>query len=121
MASAEATLKRRDMLLVRIKDMFSQVRVYRLSARHLRALERELYASSDWQRLPGRTREFLLGYICACREYMMCDSLVWSYEVNGKRLPIDSEEYAAILPREIHEKHGHTGAFVWRDDPACIW
>lgn len=65
---------------------------------------------------PMYVKEFLRGYSTACFD-MHWSHLVFSYNCGEHgRLSIESPEYKAISPQEIHEKYSDTGCYVYRDN-----
>lgn len=74
----------------------------------------KIYNTEDYQRLPGHIAAYLGGVIDTLRHFHW-QKVVFSYEIKGKRLSIESEEYRKVKPQYVSENCSHTGCFIYRD------
>lgn len=81
---------------------------------------REIQAESYFRKLPRYAKSFINGVIHML-EKDLNQNLVYSYEINGKRVPINCEEFRKIPAKTVYEKWGNTGAFVYKEAPHKIF
>jgi len=79
-----------------------------------------VWTDSVYESLPRYAKSFVEGVCWKCdRDHWKL--VVFSYEINGKRMAIDEERYQKVSPREVHEKWGDTGKYIYRDNKEKIW
>lgn len=108
-------------MLQRINDVFYRATMSHYTAHKLsEALCREIVGTKEYQTLPYYAREYLRGYVDAKRD-MLWHDMVFSYEIDGKRLSIDSVEYKAYMPEYVCTTALHSGAYVWKSDTSKFY
>lgn len=114
MSSLDTTINRKRRLKSRLGDLLQRVEIYGLSHdEYLTRRTAEIFESDDWKRAPEWVKSYLRGYedgfmVALWRE------VVFSYEIDGKRLAIDTPEYRAIPPKRVNDEFSDTGAYIWR-------
>jgi len=113
------TIKQR--MLTRINDLYHEAVLYKDTANALtdKYCERILH-SPEYHKLPVYMREYLRGYRDAKADALW-SHMVFSYEVDGKRLSIESPEYKAYDAIYISENCTDTGCYIWRSDMSKLY
>ena len=109
-------LRVRDSYRESIGNIYSNVARFHWSAADLNKHMSDLRSEESYRRLPLWAIHYLNG-ATAVYDLQHWKLLVFSYAVNGVRLPITSARYRRYSPRKIHEQCAHTGAFVYKDAP----
>lgn len=110
------------MPLLQVNHLFSSIdRIRRkaikdhLTHEEILALRQQWVFDCDgYNALTIQRKEYLRGYFDSMANALY-DLLVFCYVIDGKTLPIDSEEYRKYSPQEVHEKWSKTGGYFWRD------
>lgn len=76
----------------------------------------KIYKDHFYYKMPRYSRSFVDGFIDALASKHW-RNVVFAYVVDGKVLPIDSEEYKKIPATTIAKNYGHTCHFVYRSNP----
>ena len=97
------------------------IRIYRTAAdncfsqQQVNECLRVLYDNAEYDRIQYADRLYLHG-VADTMYGLHWSNLVFSYEVDGVRMSIESEEYKAIPPQYVNEHCSHTGQWVYRKD-----
>lgn len=79
-----------------------------------------IWNDSAYKNLPNYAKSFIDGVRWKCdKDHWKL--VVYSYEIKGVRMAIDEERYRKVSPREVHEKWGDTGKYIYRDNKEKIW
>lgn len=103
----------RDRYIRFVRDLWSRAKHFSMSQDEIIIEKNQyLYGDTAWSRVPRWVRAEVRGYYNACREFAYRYDLVFSYEINGKRLAIDTEEYKNTVNYQTLDIN--TGAYIWR-------
>lgn len=98
-----------------IKNVFHNTRRFYWEKSKLDQHIGEILQSPEYNKLKRFEKEYLLGYICALREWILAET-VFAYKIKGIYLNIESPEYREIPPDKVNRYYSDCGAFVWRKD-----
>ena len=73
-----------------------------------------------WTKSPVWVRDYVEGYINACRDELSYSALVFAYDVHGTRYILGSPEYRQLDPGVVCREHTWNG-YVWRNDPTKMY
>lgn len=106
-------INHQERFIHRLKDIWSAAEIYGQNHDEI-ILERKklIWSTPEFQRLPRWTQSYIRRYDSALYDATWCYKLVFSYEINGKRLNIDSQEYRDTVDYQTLDTS--TGAHVWR-------
>lgn len=111
----DTVVRKRDKFVSEVRDLFCRAEAYMLPFKDINkkviAIYRRLYDSN----LPKYAVAYVRGVVDESFSRHR-GLLVFTYEWEGKRLSIESEEYKAIRPQDIYEKASETGRFAYRKD-----
>ena len=111
----QSSLHYRLLYTERLKNLYDNVGRFHWSHEFLLEKRKEHIFDETYKKLPQWVKTYLSGYEQALQEQHR-KLLVFSYEVKGTRLAIDSTEYRKYNPQYIHKHCSHTGAFAYRED-----
>jgi hypothetical protein len=115
-ANIETNLKRQKRLADQLCNLFDNLRRFHWSHDFYLEARGKLYDSEDYRKSPRWLQEYLSGVeFGLMREVWR--GVVFSYEVRGKRLAIDSDAYRKVSPQYVSKHCTESGAYVWRDAP----
>lgn len=97
-----------------ITNLYCNAARFHWDTNRLSEYRRDIFNRARQSKIPQYAIEFLRGVDWHCNK-MHWQLLVYSYEINGMRLAIDSDEYRKIPPQDVCELWLHTGAFIYRD------
>ena len=110
----ERSLKLRQVYEHRLINLYDNALRFHWSHEFILQSKKNLLLNDPtYKKLPQWVRTYLQGYENALRMHLE-KNLVYSYEIHGKRLAIDSEAYRKVSPQYVHEHCSHTGAFVYK-------
>lgn len=109
----ERSLKLRQVYEHRLLNLYDNALRFRLPQEEILEARNDHVFDATYHRLPQWVHMYLQGFEKALRMHLE-KNLVYSYEVNGKRLTIDSAAYQKVSPVYVSKHCSHTGAFVYR-------
>jgi len=81
----------------------------------------DYYGTDLYKKVPRWAHCYLRGILDARMSEIWRKEVVFSYEIDGKRLSIEDPKYREVPAQYVHENFSHTGAFIWRGDHAKYW
>lgn len=80
------------------------------------AINSKIRMDPEYAKLPRHARQFIEGV------HWHLDQQHWklvefSYEIAGVRMRLSEDRYRKVSPKEVCELWGHTGCYVYRDNP----
>ena len=82
----------------------------------IEAIRVNIYENPEYKKMPRYAKSFVQGVIFYLRE-MHWRKVVFSYEINGKRLATNSPEYRKVSPKYVHETCSQSGCFIYAEPP----
>ena len=104
-----------------VRDIYRRALQQQWSSRKInRCYIEQVLGSDDYVRLPRYSKAYIRGVRDTCNALYQ-QNVVFSYEIHGQRLSIESEEYRAVSPKYVNDHCIESGAYMYRSAPNNLY